>query len=112
MQFENELFGLVQVQVQAEDPTLPRSHKRLLQRLLQAGSSCAAGGRRVQQQQQQQVLQWQEEPGQEPLGSIPGAELAIVEPANHAHSPRLQNATQYNGELKAGKNQRQGNEST
>ena len=103
MQFENELFGLVQVQVQAEDPTLPRSHKRLLQRLLQAGSSCAAGGRRVQQQQQ--VLQWQEEPGQEPLGSIPGAELAIVEPANHAHSPRLQNATQYNynGELKAGK---------
>ena len=88
MQFENELFGLVQVQVQAEDPTLPRSHKRLLQRLLQAGSSCAAGGRRVQQQQQQQqVLQWQEEPGQEPLGSIPGAELAIVEPANHAHSP-------------------------
>ena len=84
MQFENELFGLVQVQVQAEDPTLPRSHKRLLQRLLQAGSSCAAGGRRVQQQQ---VLQWQEEPGQEPLGSIPGAELAIVEPANQAHSP-------------------------
>ena len=103
MQFENELFGLVQVQVQAEDPTLPRSHKRLLQRLLQAGSSCAAGGRRVQQQQQQQVLQWQEEPGQEPLGSIPGAELAIVEPANHAHSPRLQNATQYNGERKDGK---------
>ena len=86
MQFENELFGLVQVQVQVEDPTLPRSHKRLLQRLLQAGSSCAAGGRRVQQQQQ--VLQWQEEPGQEPLGSIPGAELAIVEPANHAHSPK------------------------
>ena len=66
----------------------------------------------VQQQQQQQVLQWQEESGQEPLGSIPGAELAIVEPANHAHSPRLQNATQYNRELKAGKNQRQGNEST